>query len=204
MAPQPSRFVRDNAFILAAVALPVLVAAFFLIASAIPQWTVADPTYDLVLRVPRPYDTGQTKVTVDFEVRDGLVEAVLRPVPEHVYGQLWALLYFDHDAMSVRELPLDLPASLPNGEERRTIAIDALQNVRVSPQLTAPDGYALETSTSGGPGLVGDLFGIGRYRARAVLVNRGRMVRLELPAPYEQPYSATAYTVGWVLDRGTR
>ena len=72
--------------------------------------------------------------------------------------------------------------------------------MRVSSQTTAPDGYKLENSTSGSPGIVGDLFGIGRYRQTAAIVNRGRIIRLELPSPYQEPYQSMVYAVGWVLE----
>jgi hypothetical protein len=92
MAPGPSRFLRDNAFIVAAVTLPVLVGAFFVIASAIPRWTVPGPAYDLVMRVGRPYDSVPAKVVVDFRVRDGRVEAIVRSVPkEQGYTQPGAI-----------------------------------------------------------------------------------------------------------------
>ena len=205
MATGPSRFVRDNAFIVAAVALPVLVGAFFMVASAIPRWTVPAPAYDLVMRVGRAYGSAPNKVVVDFNVRDGRVEATLRPVPDpQGNAQPWGLLYLDHTSMAVREIPLDLPSSLAPGEESRTVVIEGLSNIRLSAQTTAPDGYKLENSTSGSPGIVGDLFGIGRYRQSAALTNRGRIIRLELPSPYEEPYQSTAYAVGWVVEPGQR
>src|SRR5262245_18751592 len=201
MAQGPSSFVRDNAFIVAAVALPVVVGAFFMVASAIPRFTVAGPAYDLVLRAGRPYDTAPSKVSVDFNVRDGRVEATVRSVPkEQGYVQRWGLLYLDHNTMAVREIPLDLPTSLEPGEETRTVAIDALSKVLVSAQTTAPDGYKLENTTSGSPGIVGDLFGIGRYRQGAALVNRGRIIRVELPSPYEEPYQSMPFAIGWVTE----
>jgi hypothetical protein len=201
MAPASSRFLRDNAFIVAAIALPVLVAAFFVMASAVPRWTVPDPAYDLVLRAAKPYDSVPSKVAVEFVVRDGRVQAVVRSVPaQQGYTQPWGLLYFDHQARAVREIPFDMPESLNEGETSRTVAIDALASLQVSSQQTAPDGYKLETSTGGSPGIVGDLFGIGRYRQNAALSNRGRVIRLELPSPYESPYQTMAYAVGWVVE----
>jgi hypothetical protein len=109
-------------------------------------------------------------------------------------------LYFDHESMTVREISLDLPSSLEPGEENRTVVIAELATMKVSAQTTAPDGYRLENSTSGSPGIVGDLFGIGRYRQNVALANRGRIIRLELPSPYQQPYQSTTYAVGWVLE----
>ncbi len=42
------RFVRDNAFLIAAVALPLVVVGFFLLFTAIPRWTVPPPQHDLL------------------------------------------------------------------------------------------------------------------------------------------------------------
>lgn len=206
MAASLPRFVRDNAFIVAAIALPVVVGAFFFLATTIPSWTVPPPEYDLVLRASRPYDGGtRTGVMVDFTVRDGRVEATVRPpTPPNAYADTVALLLFDHETMTVRELPLELPTYIPEGEPARTIVVEALSGRRVSPQAAAPDGYALQNRSGGSPGLVGDLFGMGGYRQAAVLTNRGRLVELDLPSPYRNPYQAPVYHVGWILDEGQR
>jgi hypothetical protein len=203
MASATAAFLRKNAFLVAAVALPALVAALFLIASAIPQWTVPPPAYDLVLRVARPYDAARSRVTVEFAVRDGRVEATVRPAPDNAYVQSWALLLFDHETAAVQEIPLDeLPASMADGVEARTIVLDVLAGRRVSAQPAAPDGYELRTGARGGTGLIGDVFGMGRYRQNTALVNRGRVVPLELPSPFQDPYQSAVHAIGWVLDEG--
>jgi hypothetical protein len=203
MARSLSRFLRDNAFIVAAVVLPVAVAVFFLVATVVPRWTVPAPAYDLVMRATRPYDATRTGVIVEFAVRGGRVEATLRPPPPpNVYAEPSALLLFDHETMSVREIPLELPTRMDEGEPPRTIVVEALSDRRVSPQAGAPDGYALQNRTGGSGGLVGDIFGMGSYRQTVVLVNGGRVVPLNLPAPYRDPYQSPVYHVGWVLEEG--
>jgi hypothetical protein len=194
------RWLRDNAFLVAAVALPVVVAGFFILATTIPRWTVPPPAHDLVLRVARPYDAAPATLTLEFTVRDGQVLAVLRPVPTPGYVQPWALMLYEHESGRVREVPFDPPDGLLEGETSRTVPIEALAGRRVSSQAAAPDGYELQTRTTGGPGLVGDLFGMGRYRQNAALVRDGRVVPLDLPAPYQNPYQSPVYAVGWVID----
>jgi hypothetical protein len=191
---------RNNAILVAAAALPVLVAGFFLAASAISQWTVAPPAYDLVFRAANQYAASPSRITVDFHVRDARIEAVVRPAVPNTYVQQWTLFLFDHVSGTVRELPLDVPASLPAGEESRTILVDGLGGRRVSAQRAAPDGYELQSRAAGAPGLVGELFGMGRYGYRAVLVNRGRTLPLSLPSPYQDPYQSPVIAVGWVVD----
>jgi hypothetical protein len=188
----------------AAVALPVVVAGLFILASAVPRWTVPPPAYDLLLKTSRPYSQTPATLLVDFAVREGRVEATLTPPAPNAYAQPWALLRFHHETMSVEEISIDLPAAMAPGEPPRTIVVRELAAMRLSPQTTAPDGYELQTRTNGSPGIVGDLFGMGRYRQTAALVNRGRVVSVDLPSPYGDPYQSPVYSVGWILDEGAR
>src|SRR5262245_9349487 len=146
------RFLRDNAFLVAAVALPLLVVGFFLLSTALPRWLVPPPAYDLVLRSTRPFDGTQPRVATEIVVRDGRIEAIVRPLPQDSYLQPPALFLFDHQTMTVREIPLNIPAMAP-GEPARTIAVDATNGRRVVSQDKAPDGYAVMMRTSNGPGV---------------------------------------------------
>src|SRR5688500_20135951 len=158
------KFLRENLVLVAAFGLPGAVAALFLVAMAIPKWTVLLPQHDLVMSIER-WDATPSEVFVTFAARGGRLEADLRPLvkPDNpavgiVYPQKWALLLFDHQAMEVRELPLDLPKSLSDGETR-TVPIAALAGRRIVPGDDAPDGYrvsSLNTGSSGG-GIVGEL-----------------------------------------------
>jgi hypothetical protein len=196
------RFLRDHAFLVAAIALPVAVAALFILASAIPRWTVPPPAYDLVLRAVS-YESSPAKVSTDVTVRDGVVEVTVRPAAPNTYPQPSRLFLFDHETGRVRALPLDLPAGLKEGESK-TLRVDALAGRIVRSDATAPDGYSLDTSSSGGSGLVGDLFGMSRYRQNLSLVNRGRAIPLVLPTPYQSVYVSAVSVVGWIVDDGAR
>src|SRR5213595_1647505 len=104
-------FLRDNIFLVAAVSLPLIVVAFFLASSAIPRWRVPPPAYDLVFRA-NAYFQRNPRVTAEFKVRNGKVEAIARGLPAGTYWQTPALFLFDHTTMTAREIPIDLPDSL--------------------------------------------------------------------------------------------
>jgi len=53
---EPAERPYPSAFLIATVALPLLVVAVFLVASAVPRWTVAPPEYDLLLRADSGYN----------------------------------------------------------------------------------------------------------------------------------------------------
>lgn len=199
------RALRDNAFIVAAIALPVLVAAFFLIASAVPRWTVPLPTSDAILKVDGPYDASTPATSVDFSVHEDRVVAIVKPVDSNGYA--WSrrtLLVVDHATLAAKEIPFTAPDRLTEGEKERVIVVDALATTPVSTAAEAPDGYAMRTrNTSGGPGLIGGIFGMGSYRQRITLFSRGRAVNITLPAPFTDAYRPITF-VGWVTGDARR
>jgi hypothetical protein len=192
-------FLRENAFLVAAVALPGLVVVFFLLATAIPRWTVPPPAYDLVVRAPRPFDGARRRLAVELNVRDGRIEATVRGLGSDAFSQIPVLFLYDHRTSTVREIPIPLPETMA-ADETRTIAVDAAPGRRVVAEVRAPDGYALEARNSNGTGIVGEVFGMRRYDSGMALVNRGRVIPLALPPPYEAQYGVSS--VGWIVDDG--
>ena len=202
MTPRSGRFLRDNAFLVAAVSLPLVVVAFFLLSTAIPRWTVPPPAYDLLLRANDVYNSNQTNPRVtEFSVRDGKVEAKIRAIPANAYLSRTALFLFDHATLTVSEIPVELPDKLVlvEGDPPRTIVVDTPQGRRVLAQARAPDGYQLETRSQRGPGIVGELFGMHRYNSDSVLTNRGRVVQVTLPGPYQNQYVSSVSALGWLV-----
>jgi hypothetical protein len=200
MTPDAGRFVRQNAFLVAAVSLPVVVVVFFLLAAAIPRWTVPPPAYDLVLR-GSSYDQPVQRVSIEFDVRDGRVQATVRAVPANAYPSRATLFLFDHRTMKVSRVAVDVP-DIKEGEAPRTFVVPALAKLHVIATASAPDGYELKLRHSGGAGIVGDLFGMGHYDRNVSLVNRGRVVSVVLPPPYE--YYSPVSALGWVNTDGQR
>jgi hypothetical protein len=196
----PSRVLRDNVFLFAAVALPLLVVGLFLVASAVPRWTVEPPGYDLVIRADGGYQPDQAQVLVGFRVREGRVVAEVQPAAPNTYPQRPSLYLFDHVTADVRELPLDLPLRLAEGETLRVVPIEALAKREVLDGPNAPDGYAFDLRYRRGPGVVGELFGMGRYDAGAAVVKGGRVVPLMIPPP--QRYSIQS--IGWLAPEVAR
>ena len=202
MAEAKRGFFKDNLVLVAAFALPAVVAALFMLATAVPKWTVPMPQHDLVLKVD---DYKQPEVIVEFVARNGRLEADVRPVlrPQNPalgvpYNQKWTLLLLDHTTMRIREIPVDLPTSLPEGETR-TVVVDALAGRYVTSDVVAPDGYQVTSlSTGGGSGIVGELFGMNRsYRRRIAVGRNGRTIELDLPGPHRDSYGSVV-AIGWI------
>ena len=60
----------------------------------------------------------------------------------------------------------------------------------------APDGYTLEPRPYHSTGLLGDLFGMHSYQSGMVLMNRGRVIPVALP----EPFDSQVYFVAWVSN----
>jgi len=191
-------FLRDNIFLVAAVSLPLLVILFFVAATAIPRWTVAPPQYDLVLRADGYYDQSAVRLSVDYAVRDGRIEATFRPLPQPTYISPARIFLFDHATTTVQPIAVDIPTDMKDGDPPRTIVVEALAGRRVTADSHAPDGYQLDNRSRRGPGLVGDLFGMNRYDSSAALVKSGRVVPIALP--HSNQYGGSVYLVGWITD----
>jgi hypothetical protein len=193
-------FLRDNAFLVAAVSLPLVVIGFFLLATTVPRWFVDPPAYDLVLRAGGSYDQAAPRVAVELAVRDARIEATFRAAAANTYPQRIALFVVDHETMNAREIFVEPPPDLVEDGPARTVVVEALADRRVLAQAASPDGYTFETGRGRGPGLVGELFGMRRSGQRTTLVKDGRVMAIDLPASYR----FNAAVVGWIAEEGQR
>lgn len=194
-----------NAFLIAAAALPLLVGAFFLVASTIPNWTVPPPRYAVIVRVQREWNGGTPRqVQQEVFVREGRVEVDVRPAPPDTYGRQWALFLVEPSG-NARTLSVEVPREMAKDESPRTIVVDGLAGRRVSADPVSPDGYHFENRSGGaGSGIVGDLFGMGRRGPRAALVKDRRVVPVHLANVGISAYEGVFF-VGWIVsDDGPR
>jgi hypothetical protein len=190
------RSFRENAFLTGAVLLPVTVIAVFLLLTTIPKWTVPPPQHDLLLQTT-DYDRPDLRVTTELFVRDGQLMASVRPLRTDARLSRTRLWRFDHSTSSAREVSLDATMELPESAPAQTVVVEALRGRRIVSDTKAPDGYEFRTPSNGGSGLMGDLFGMRRYDQSVVIVNRGRVVPVEIPTPNR--YQAPMF-LGWLVD----
>jgi hypothetical protein len=64
----------------------------------------------------------------------------------------------------------------------------------------APDGYVFDHRHGRGPGLVGEIFGMGWSGTAAAIVKDGRVVPIEVPPPSRY----TVEPIGWLEPEGSR
>lgn len=196
---QPRGFLRDNVFLVAAVALPVLVVGFFLLATAIPRWTVPPPAYDLLVKGYKPYSGDyRLKVSYDLDVRDGHLQLTVRPLATEQYQNKPVLFLIDHKTLAAHPVTMTLRETPPDSPE--TTIFDPVPGRMLLDGTQAPDGYRLDQRPYHSTGILGDLFGMHSYQTNMVLMNRGRVIPVDLPEPYDSPM----YFVAWVANGESR
>lgn len=207
---QQSSWLKDNIFIVAAVVLPLAVAAVFLIATALPKLFVEDPSYALLVAIG-DHRASPSNYGIEFEVRNNRLTArALHSNTNRYYRQAQVYRYTPGDELMERiDVGIDdaVQAQLESDAERegkleaRTALPlpEALANLELITTTTAPDGYRFRSDYRGGAGLFGALFGM-RSRHHVVAIEKqGRVV--ELGAELEQLQGYSYYNVqflGWI------
>jgi len=194
----PARFLRENAFLVAAVALPLVVVGFFLLATAIPRWTVPPPAHDLLFTTSS-YRQPRAAVSVGFRVVDGRLRADVRHALENTHPPRTMLWIFEHETLTTREVEFSVP-ELAAGDPPRVIDVGAVAGRRILTQPRAPDGYEVRKGDQSSPGIAGELFGMRRYDRRLSISKNGRVVSIDLP---QQEWTTPSF-VGWVVSDEAR
>lgn len=192
-------FLRKNMMIVVSIALPLLVAVFFALATVLPGLFVKPPQHDLLLSLHGRSTARTTQLSVEFIVEGGQIR-VLAIKPEKPYPQDMPRLFrYDHSTHKVREISIPLPEDTSSIEQETEIPVPELDGVVVNDTLVAPDGYEFRGRRSGG-GLMTELFGASRNRTDVSITKNGAVKRLRMPAS-DYWYNDIRF-VGWVIDQG--
>jgi len=201
-------FLRENPTIAFGLGLPLLLVLVFLLISGIPSLLVDPPQYDVIY------------ATEYYNYQNGVQISVVNKKVQVVYqgsvynSQKPRIWRYDAKSGAVREIAYLLPPGLtppgrtqpgnnpvtPQDVSKTTlIEVPDLEGVTIDSASIAPDGY--EFSVGGdryGRNLFDGLFYSSRYRYEAVLMKKGRSIRL--PNVAGQYYTGTTRFIGWVVS----
>ena len=208
-------FIRQNLLIISAVALPIIVILFYLVATLLPRYFVAPPQHDLIVRYqPTYYDynNGVAEMVpsrVAIIVVEGRARAVVTEVPaeddaRRAQTTFFLPRVFRYKAASGLITEVDVPvpddlATRPKGSEWSIPTLDA---VELSPNRTAPDGYEFDAEDDRHRGLAVELFG-GRSRPIGARISmQGRIIKIPEPEDIARAgyYAYRLQFVGWVIQ----
>jgi hypothetical protein len=191
-------FLRKNLMIVVSIALPLLVALLFALASVLPSLYSNPPAHDLLLSLHGRSTARSSQVRISLEVNDGQVKVMAKKSEKDAnYQNNPRLFRYSHLSGEVREINIPIPENMAMGERGSEVRVAELASLRVSDALRAPDGYEFRGRRRGG-GLITELFGGSRNRTDVSIANNGAVVRLRLPAS-DYWYNDVRF-VGWVIE----
>jgi hypothetical protein len=192
-------FFRENLMIIVSIALPLLVAIFFALATVLPGLFAASPQHDLLLSLHGRSTDRTSELNIKFAVENGQVR-VLAIQPEIPHTQdIPRLFRYDHAKNKVTEIAIPLPADTSGFEQETAIAVPELEDLKVVGTLVAPDGYEFRGRRRSG-GLMMELFGASRNRTDVSIARNGSIRRIRLPAS-DYWYNDIRF-LGWVIEKG--
>lgn len=185
-------FLKENAVLIAGVALPLMLVILFTVARALPTKNVPDPQYKAVYAL-QPY-YGSFNYT--FKIKDdGKLDVTLNiPANPNNYvdntTQKTQLVIFDGANNKTQTIDVDMPA---HDKEQKSvpIAVKEFDNLTLA-SGDAPDGYKFRDESYSGSSLLTELF---TYRSRHIpraIVKDGREIPLS-----PQTYGNFVF-IGWV------
>ena len=206
---QPSWF-RDNLFIVAAIALPVLVILFFLAATRLPALWVDDPKHDFFFAIYEQR-SEQAEFGIRFVRKQGGVQAEIRRNDNNHYRSVQRLFRYNTLEQSVVEVEFNVPdevAEQLRAQIKQTPEVDRpitvplqLGDITLDIQNTAPDGYSLHKFSGRNSGLVSEVFGMNRRTRDMSIEKGGRVVKIPRPAMATENwyYYQAGEFLGWVV-----
>ena len=191
------KYFRQNPMIAAGILLPLIVVAFFVLATAIPKLLADPPAHDFLFSVPYS-DGSKPSIEVRFDVVDERLRARLYKTNVG-YRRVPKLYLFEHETLEVREISVDLPGDTEDFEDADEIEIAEFADRLISTDRTAPDGYEVRQPGYRGGDLMTSLFG-GRRRNRLAIHKSGAVINVRHPGNNLYYYSNVTF-LGWVTDR---
>jgi hypothetical protein len=184
-------FLKTNIVLVVGVALPLLLMAFFYVAQRASVAGIDPPGYDAVIAVD--YHDRWTDYPYRIVVDEGKLVVRYRPGADGKTEDRRAprLYVVDHATHDARALDIDF-GSVEDGVVTDP-DIDALNRNRLIPDPTGPDGYRFERQSRSSGGLVGNLFGFGRYRSGYTLKKDARVVPIDGSSDWSQ-----AQLIAWI------
>lgn len=186
-------FLKENIALVAGIALPIVLIAFFFIAERVAQETVPDPQYSALFAVN--YNKSYDNQPYAIALEDGrLAIRKTKDVKDNAYIQKPELYLFDRRTLFADKVEIDFDHPDKDG----TISsptLDALNRRAITPGPASPDGYRFEYDSRYRSGLFGEIFGMGHTSSYYALVRPPRSIPVKGPQAIYQ-----AEFLGWVAD----
>lgn len=191
-------FLKRNGFLVAGIALPVLVVVIFVLARALPRAWVDDPIHDVLYAVRSSYGAQPHGIDCSLSVVDGRVRARWTKMENPIYQEPPRIYRLHPATGAVEDIPLPEPegVELPGGSV--DLEVPGFEGMRIDRSPRSPDGYEFHEWEGGGSGLLSELLIDRHRRARSVLRKSGRVIVLPRADDAVYGYSPVQF-LGWLV-----
>ncbi len=186
-------FLKDNIALVAAIALPALLAVVFAISAMAVRVSVEDPSTDFFI-VTDYYDNGSR---FQFDVNNERLNVNYRAAEKDVsYSAKPRLWRVNVPEMTVQEISLNTPG----GDGAKTIDIPGVTDIKVINVSPGPDGYSFVDSYRPGGNIMTEVFSMdSQHRNRSGIAKDGRLVSFKIPDGNNYNYYNSRF-LGWVVE----
>ena len=187
------KFLKENFALVIGVCLPLILIAFFFLASRAPRELADDPKYSVVFATN--YNPNWTDHLWRIEIENDKLRIrhnAKADKDRHYYNKP-QIYVFDHKVLQANLLDFDYE-NITDGYVTDS-TLDEFNANRFIIKQTSPDGYRLEYDyNSSNRGLMGEIFGFGRrYRNSYVLKKGTYAIPLKTPHRVHQ-----AHFIAWI------
>lgn len=194
-------FLKRHGFLIAGVALPVLVVVGFVLARTLPRLWVADPLHDVLYVVRSAYGSHPGTVDGALQVVDGRLRVHWSKLTNQAYAQTFHVFRLHPPTGAVVEVGVPEPEHPDALEGAIDLQVGGLEGFRIDTSPRAPDGYEFDCGSGGSTGLMNEVF-IHRYRGpRCVIRKSGRVMVLPRTDGDSYGYPPVQF-LGWLVPVG--
>lgn len=191
-------FLKRHGFLIAGVALPILVVIVFVLARTLPRLWVEDPRYDVVYGVRSTFGVRSRNIDADVSVVDGRLRVRWSKTENPVYQEPPRVYRLHQATETVEEIPLPEPEDVGGLAGTTDLPVAGLEGFRIDTSPRSPDGYEFDGSPGGGSGLLNEVLVSRNRRARSVIRKSGRVI--VLPRADDSGYGySPVQLLGWLL-----
>lgn len=198
-------FFKENLSIVIALALPIVVAVFFMISREVTSVTTPPPQHDFLL-TSNQYNHDALKFQI---VQGELIVTYYYPARNaqgnYTRANLPKLYYVNAETMAAREISFILPSDHRNPPKDKEgmaseLKVSELEKLTISSSSISPDGYEFEKNRYRRGNVMTEIFASGNSNNRNhfAVVKDGRS---DYVRGLKERYYNTEF-LGWVTDKG--
>jgi hypothetical protein len=191
-------FLKDNIALVAAIALPLFLAAIFAVSTLATRVTVEDPKNDFFIATDYydnnsrfQFDVNNERLNINY--RKAEKDANGYPMYNGQKPRLWRV---NVPEMTVQEISLNAPG----GDGGQTINIPGVTDIKITNLSPGPDGYQFVDTYNHGGNIMTEIFSVdGPSRQKSGISKDGRIVTFTIPDGNRYNYYNTRF-LGWVTE----